>query len=185
MYSNVIVASRDVLVSQENNFNTFYNISAEVTPEIKSIADRLKHDSINENDDVYVVQNLLDYVTNIPYKEHNFMARKPLETVKKNYGDCDDKSNLISSLLNSLGYENYIVLVPKHAFVIVNINRDLDNQLRDKKSFHINNKNFYILETTAKDSKIGFDFEYNLVDIEAIVDPLNKETLDISNLKYY
>jgi hypothetical protein len=184
MYSNIDIASKKVLVDQENNINIFYNISAQTTPEIQTLAQRLKNESINANDDVYVVQNLLDYVTNIPYKVHHFRARKPLETIQRNYGDCDDKSNLMSSLLNSLGFENYIVLVPEHAFVIVNIPRDFENQLLGKKSFYLNNKNFYILETTAQNSKIGFNFKYHLFDIDAIVDPINKKTLDISNLEY-
>jgi len=178
VYMNIIVASKQVVTN-----NHLYNISAEVSPEIKAIAQVLKSKSLHKNYDDYIIQSLLDYVTNIPYKENTSKARKPIETINRNYGDCDDKSNLMSSLLTSLGYENYIVLVPNHAFVIVYIKKKSTN-LKKKKSLIFNQKEFYILETTSKNSKIGFEIEYELQDIEALVDPVNKLILHIDHIDY-
>ncbi|MCK4442440.1 MAG: transglutaminase domain-containing protein, partial [Sulfurovaceae bacterium] len=67
------------------------------------------------------VQSILDYVTNIPYKVNNFQAHSPQETIQKNFGDCDDKSNLLISMLHELNLESYFVLVPHHIFVIVRL----------------------------------------------------------------
>ncbi|MCK4440839.1 MAG: hypothetical protein KAU90_02455, partial [Sulfurovaceae bacterium] len=48
------------------------------------------------------VQSILDYVTNIPYKVNNFQANSPQDTIRRNFGDCDDKSNLLISMLHEL-----------------------------------------------------------------------------------
>ena len=93
------------------------------------------------------VQSMLDFVTAIPYKINESIARSSKQVVEQNFGDCDDKSNLLISMLKVRGYEAYFVLVPKHIFVIVN----LENQ-GNKKALYVNDKKFYILESTAKDS---------------------------------
>ncbi len=95
---------------------------------------------------------MLDLVTNIPYKINNSVARSGENVIKQNFGDCDDKSNLLISLLHARSYEAYFVLVPKHIFVVVHLNLILPN----KKALYINKRPFYILESTAKNSKIGF-----------------------------
>jgi len=125
------------------------------------------------------VQSMLDFVTAIPYKINESIARSAKQVVEQNFGDCDDKSNLLISMLKVRGYEAYFVLVPKHIFVIVN----LENQ-GNKKALYINDKKFYILESTAKDSKIGFPLKYSLEEIEGIVDPFVNKKLVVNKLEY-
>ena len=125
------------------------------------------------------VQSMLDFVTAIPYKINESIARNSKQVVEQNFGDCDDKSNLLISMLKVQGYEAYFVLVPKHIFVIVN----LENQI-NKKALYINDKKFYILESTAKDSKIGFPLKYSFEEINVIVDPFKNKKLLISSLEY-
>ncbi|WP_152017806.1 hypothetical protein [Aliarcobacter butzleri] len=126
------------------------------------------------------VQNLLDFVTTIPYKINESIAKSPKQVVEQNFGDCDDKSNLLISLLKVLGYEVYFVLVPEHIFVIIN----LDNLNISKEALYINDKKFYILETTATLSKIGFPLKYKLSDIEAVIEPFKNKKILINNLEY-
>lgn len=125
------------------------------------------------------VQTLLDFVTQIPYKINESVARNPKKVVEQNFGDCDDKSNLLISLLKAKNFEAYFVLVPKHIFVLVKLDEDLN-----KKALYINNERFYILESTAKDSKIGFDLKYKLEEIEAIINPFINKKLKIKTLEY-
>ena len=125
------------------------------------------------------VQSMLDFVTAIPYKINESIARNSKQVVEQNFGDCDDKSNLLISMLKVRGYEAYFVLVPKHIFVIVN----LENQ-GNKKALYVNDKKFYILESTAKDSKIGFPLKYTLEEIEAIIDPFVNKKLLVKTLNY-
>ena len=125
------------------------------------------------------VQSMLDFVTSIPYKINESIARSSKQVVEQNFGDCDDKSNLLISMLKVRGYEAYFVLVPKHIFVIVN----LENQI-NKKALYVNDKKFYILESTAKDSKIGFPLKHTLEEIEAIIDPFVNKKLLVKTLNY-
>uniref|UniRef100_UPI004047CE51 hypothetical protein n=1 Tax=Aliarcobacter sp. TaxID=2321116 RepID=UPI004047CE51 len=126
------------------------------------------------------VQSMLDFVTAIPYKINESVARSSKQVVTQNFGDCDDKSNLLISLLKVRGYEAYFVLVPKHIFVIVN----MEGKLKDKRALYVNDKPFYILESTATGSKIGFPLKYKFEEINAIVDPFVNKKLVVNSLEY-
>ncbi len=127
------------------------------------------------------VQKILDYVTNIPYKINNFKSHSPQKTIQNNFGDCDDKSNLLISMLHAVGIDAYFVLVPKHIFVIVSLS---DKELSNVKGIWINEKKYFILESTAKDSTIGFPLHYKLSDIEAIVEPFGNQKIKYAKLFY-
>ena len=126
------------------------------------------------------VQSMLDFVTAIPYKINESIARSAKQVVTQNFGDCDDKSNLLISLLKVKGYEAYLVLVPKHIFVVVN----MQNIKLNTKALYINDKPFYILESTATASKIGFPLKYKFDEIDAIVDPFLNKKLVVRSLDY-
>jgi hypothetical protein len=126
------------------------------------------------------VQSILDFVTAIPYKINESVARSSKQVVTQNFGDCDDKSNLLISMLKVRGYEAYFVLVPKHIFVIIN----LEDIKLNKKALYVNDKAFYILESTATGSKIGFNLKYKFDEISAIVDPFVNKKLIVKNLEY-
>ncbi len=131
-------------------------------------------------DELCEVQSMLDFVTRIPYKVNKSVARSPKHVVEQNFGDCDDKSNLLISLLKTKGYEAYFVFVPKHVFVIVKLKEKLAN----KKALYVNGQAFYKLETTATNSRIGFPLKYKLEEIEAIIDPFRNKKLVIKSLEY-
>ena len=131
-------------------------------------------------DRVCEVQKILDFVTNIPYKINESIAKSPKNVVEQNFGDCDDKSNLLISLLRQKDYEAYFVLVPEHIFVIINL-EDYD---LNRPALYVNNKKFYILESTAKDSKIGFPLKYKISEIEAIIDPFINKKIVKKELEY-
>lgn len=125
------------------------------------------------------VQAMLDFTTAIPYKINESIARSGKQVVEQNFGDCDDKSNLLISMLKVRGYEAYFVLVPEHIFVIVDLEK-----LPNKKALYVNDKRFYILESTATNSKIGFPLKYKLDEINAIIDPFVNKKLVVNKLEY-
>ena len=131
------------------------------------------------NDKTCEVQAMLDFVTAIPYKINESVARSSKQVVTQNFGDCDDKSNLLISLLKAKGYEAYFVLVPEHIFVIVSLPTKLNTN-----ALYVNDKRFYILESTAKGSKIGFPLRYKMDEIKAIIDPFSNKKLVINKLEY-
>ena len=154
---------------------TYIN-TVSTAPYIKKLASKLTK---NCNSDLCSIQNILYFVTNIPYKINNFQAHTPKETVQKNFGDCDDKSNLLISLLHEKNIESYFVLVPHHIFVIVHVNEELY-----QKGLYINGKKYYILESTAKNSPIGFPLQYKLNQIKDIIEPFENRKLEIKQLEW-
>jgi len=142
----------------------------------KDLADRLSKGCKTQ---VCEVQSLLDLVTSIPYRVNKSVARSGKNVIEQNYGDCDDKSNLLISLLHSKAYEAYFVVVPKHIFVIVHLDEKIN-----KKALYINGKRYYILEGTAKNSTIGFPLKYKFSEIKAIIDPFINKKLVIESLEY-
>lgn len=133
-----------------------------------------------QNNEICEVQSMLDFVTKIPYKVNEGIARSSKHVVDQNFGDCDDKSNLLISMLKMKGYEAYFVLVPKHIFVIVN----LKEKISTKKALYVDGKRFYKLESTATLSKIGFPLKYKFDEIEAIIDPFKNKQLVLDTLEY-
>jgi hypothetical protein len=51
-------------------------------------------------------------------------------------------------------------------------------------ALYVNDKRFYILESTAKGSKIGFPLRYKIDEIKAIIDPFANKKLVVKNLEY-
>ena len=175
-----IVAKAAIIVDkrQIGTDDGIYTNCVTTAPYIKQKAAELVSDC---KDELCEVQQLLDYVTAIPYKINRFTAFKPKQTIANNYGDCDDKSNLLISLLHGLGKEAYLVLVPEHIFVITPLE---DKRLASKKGIWIDGKKYYILESTATGSRVGYPLRYRLSEIETIFDPFTNEKLDIKQLFY-
>ncbi|MCK5855101.1 MAG: hypothetical protein KAG56_07760 [Sulfurovaceae bacterium] len=158
---------------------TYINSTTDNDPYIEKLAHDL---TSNCQNDLCRVQNILDYVTNIPYKINHINANSPQETIQKNFGDCDDKSNLLISLLHELNLESYFVLVPKHIFVIVALDEVHLNHFT--KGLYLDGKKFYILESTAKGSSIGFPFRYQISDIHEIIEPFENRKIDVETIEW-
>lgn len=148
-------------------------------PYIQNLAHSLTKDCHN---DFCRVQKILDYITHIPYKINNFQAHSPQQTIQKNFGDCDDKSNLLISLLHELTIESYFVLVPEHIFVIVSLEDTPFGHFT--KGLYLNGKKYYILESTATNSKLGFPLRYKLNEIKAIIEPFENKKIEIKKLEW-
>ncbi len=127
------------------------------------------------------VQHILDFVTAIPYHSEYFQANKPSKTIELNQGDCDDKSNLLISLLHSIGIDGYFVLVPEHIFVIVPL---ADERLSGTKALYLDGQPYYVLESTAKGSPVGFPLRYRISQIDMILDPFSNKKVQYTNIEY-
>ena len=127
------------------------------------------------------VQKLLDFASNIPYKTSTFQHKSAQKTIQENFGDCDDKSNLLISMLHALDIEAYFVLVPKHIFVIVPLK---DSRLAKRKGLWVNGRKHYILESTAKDSGVGYALKYKIDEIDVIIEPFRNEKIELESFEY-
>jgi len=168
-------------ISSKTQISTGEGIYSNKVSTSKEIASKAQELSKNCKSELCEVQSILDYVTHIPYKINHFRANSPQSTIQNNFGDCDDKSNLLISMLHSLKKEAYFVLVPKHIFVITPIQ---DKRLQKKKGLFIDGKKYFILESTAKGSQVGFPLRYQLNEISAIVEPFSNEKVYYKTLEY-
>jgi len=164
--------------TQVGTSDGIYTSYISTSEEIKQKAFNLTKNCV---DKVCKVQSLLDFTSNIPYQTNTFQQKSPQKTIQENFGDCDDKSNLLISMLHALGIEAYFVLVPKHIFVIVPLE---DKRLSHIKGLWINGRKYYILESTAKDSEIGFPLHYRLDEISVVIEPFSNKKIDIETVKY-
>jgi len=84
-------------------------------------------------------------------------------------------------MLHALNIEAYFVLVPQHIFVIVKLK---DSRLAKRRGLWVNEEKYYILESTAKNSKVGYPLRYRLNQIDAIVNPFKNKKIDIDKLEF-
>lgn len=82
-----------------------------------------------------------------PFDEY---PRYPIETLVDNGGDCEDTSILLASILNSMGYEVILILLPEHCAVGVKGEGNIYGIYWE----YAGEKYFYI-ETTASGWAIG------------------------------
>ena len=164
--------------TQVGTSNGIYTSYVNTSEEIQAKAHELTQHC---SDALCEVQSLLDFVTHIPYHTTTFQRYSAQKTIQQNFGDCDDKSNLLISMLHTLDKEAYFVLVPKHIFIIVTLN---DHRLNRKKGLWVNGKKYYILESTAKGSKVGYPLQYKVEDVDVIVEPFSNEKISIEKLEW-
>lgn len=177
----IYISVKAFAIVQKTQISTsegIYTNRVTTSKEIKSKAFELTKKCQSE---LCKVQSVLDYVTHIPYKINHFQTHSPQRTIQLGFGDCDDKSNLLISMLHALKMEAYFVLVPKHIFVITPI---ADKRLAQKKGLWVNGKKYYVLESTAKRSKVGYPLGYSVDKIEAIVEPFSNEKIQVEKLEY-
>lgn len=190
-YISIVVSIVSVVVIVGMIYNSFFIVKNQfIDIDGSTYVNQVKTDEYTKNlakkltkdcqTRVCEVQSMLDLVTEIPYKINESVARSGKNVIEQNFGDCDDKSNLLISLLHAKGYEAYFVLVPEHIFVVVNIGLILPN----KKALYINGRPFYKLEGTAKGSSIGFPLKYKFEEIKAFIDPFKNKKLVIDSLEY-
>lgn len=190
-YISIVVSIVSVVVIVGMIYNSFFIVKNQfIDIDGSTYVNQVKTDEYTKNlakkltkdcqTRVCEVQSMLDLVTEIPYKINESVARSGKNVIEQNFGDCDDKSNLLISLLHAKGYEAYFVLVPEHIFVVVNIGLILPN----KKALYINGRPFYKLEGTAKGSSIGFPLKYKFEEIKAFIDPFKNKKLVVESLEY-
>ena len=171
-------ASRIVQKRQISTDDGIYSNRVSLSDDIKTKAYQLTKGC---ETDLCKTQRLLDSVTTIPYITNLFQSHSPSRTLELKEGDCDDKSNLLISMLYALDKEAYFVLVPKHIFVITPIE---DKRLGETKGLWLDGKKYLILENTAKGSAVGFPLHYKLDEINVIVNPFTNEKHSFKQIEW-
>lgn len=120
----------------------------------------ISQDSICEISSIFsFVANEIKYMSD-PARADRFSH--PLETLKLRIGDCDCKSILLASLLETIGHVTELVVIPGHVFVQVQI-ENTDLVKLPPNAYHIqrNGKLWVPLESTASGTYIGWMSQNN------------------------
>lgn len=113
------------------------------------------------SDFICEISTIFNFVTSqIKYmkdpKREDYFSN-PLETLKLKIGDCDCKSILLATLLESIGHETQVVLIPGHAFVRVSIKEEDKDKLPQDAYYIEDGDNVWVpLESTAVGAYIGW-----------------------------
>ena len=135
-------------------------------PYVLDLANQLKKVSEEQNNDtvLYVIR----FVQDIPYETDMNVGfdeypKYPTETLFEGRGDCEDKSYLLYSLLEVLGYDVGIILLPGHAVVGIVCDKC---EGKDRFFKQDNGKKYFIVETTTR-ATVGYlspQFENEIID---------------------
>ena len=147
---------RDSYISLVQSIESFCNASS-----VHFMAQTVAGVCSNENDKEEVANALLNLVQDkgnftpsIHYiSEEDDMPKYPIETICEGGGDCEDKSILFVSLLESLGYDSILIVVPGHCFAGVHL--DETPTWGDGWYLEYNGKNYYTCETTMEGWRVG------------------------------
>ncbi|MFX1496890.1 MAG: hypothetical protein ACFFBH_05160 [Promethearchaeota archaeon] len=135
-------------------------------PEILKIAQEVKSQCTNQNDEEEVVNALLSFTQGIDYKSDLIdRAQYPLETLI-NKGDCEDLSIFFGSLVESLGYEAVIICVlifdgewVGHAVVGIDLDFTPTHHASYPPSYYLDaaedDNQYWVCETTAQGWMVG------------------------------
>ena len=132
----------------------------EIAQILRDLAKEKDFDNLTE------INFIMRFVQSLKYSEDNLTEcvgeypRYPIETLVEQTGDCEDSSALLISLLESLGYETAMILIPEawddygHAAVGVNVTgaQGIYYILNEGKENEIG---YYYAETTAQGWKLG------------------------------
>ncbi len=108
----------------------------------------------NLKTDVEKINFIASFVQGIDYQKDDSenesyeYPRYPLETLKDQRGDCEDKAILAAALLETLGYNVSLLRLPQHMAVGVHLNDTIPMY-----TYYINQ--YYFLETTTLHMALG------------------------------
>ncbi|MDD5142385.1 transglutaminase-like domain-containing protein [Methanoregula sp.] len=99
--------------------------------------------------------NLIAFIQSLPYSKdyistgYDEYPRYPIETLVDGTGDCEDTAILTAALLKEMGYDVVLVSPPRHMAVGITCDGCKGSP------FVYNHKNYYYLETTGNNWKVG------------------------------
>ena len=151
--------SKNVVADIIETYCTIYDYN------IYCIADDIKDNCIDPNDEEDVINALLsfcqdkgDSYRNIEYGNDGTddFSKYPIETLVEGNGDCEDKSILFGSLVESLGYDAAIFVTTNHVYVGVHLDFVPIYNIQSSVWYvEIYGKRYYTCETTMGGWRIG------------------------------
>lgn len=105
-------------------------------------------------DDFCKIQKYYDYVKRIPYeKGTQGKDKNAIEVMEEWKGDCDERSDLLASMMLANGYKAILLYTKDHALTALNIPNYESNDNRAYIQYQ--ERKYYIAETTNQSGQIG------------------------------
>lgn len=130
------------------------------------------------------VKRIMNFIEKIPYEAGEGQAKKPIEVINENKGDCDEKTYLFATLAIESKLKPILIYAKKdeiyHAFIGI----ELKEKKEGKKTYlKIGNKKYYYLETTWRERDIGTFNGYEKENIIGVYDEVNKKKISLNNVE--
>lgn len=133
-----------------------------------------------------ITGNVISFVQSIHYTSdyestgQEEYPRYPVETLTDKTGDCEDTVILAAAILNELGYDPILVLVPQHMVLGI---RDTGNY--SGQFYEYNGEKYYYVETTSFGHQVGVvpeSVDPTLIEIYPLVQ-IPKMSASVSSVK--
>lgn len=109
---------------------------------------------MNCQNDFCKIQKYYDYVKQIPYeKGTQGKDKNAIEVMEEWKGDCDERSDLLASMMLANGYKTLLLYTKNHTFTALNIPNYESNENRSYVQYE--GRKYYIAETTDPNGQIG------------------------------
>jgi len=151
-----------------------YSLADEDQETLQDVALKIKNSGDGQGYSEYDnAMNMLTFVQSLPYANDidstglSEYPRYPIETLKDGRGDCEDKTILAAALLQRMGMDVVILMLPDHSAVGINVAG------AGGVSYEYDGKRYYYCETTAGNWEIG-DQPEELRGLTARVVPLER-----------
>ncbi|MDD3596742.1 transglutaminase domain-containing protein [Sulfuricurvum sp.] len=100
------------------------------------------------------IQKYYDYVKRIPYEKGTIgQDKNAIEVVQEWKGDCDERSDLLASMMLANGYKIILLYTKDHTLTALNIPNYDSNENRAYIQYQ--GKKYYVAETTNPNGQIG------------------------------
>lgn len=152
------------------------------TGKLKNLAKAITEDCKEE--ELCKVKRIMTFIEKIPYIAGERLAKKPIEVINTNSGDCDEKTYLFATLAIESKLKPILIYAQKdniyHAFIGIQIKEDTEEKMT---YLEINDKKYYYLETTWNEKYIGKFNGYEKNDIVGIYDEINNQKIALNQVK--
>lgn len=151
---------------------------------VKELADYFKEYGRHLNHtEEQITANVISFVQSINYttdfetKGVEDYPRYPIETLAEGTGDCEDTVILAAAILEELGYDSVLILLPEHMALGI---RDTGNY--SGQYYEYDGQRYYYVETTSYGHNVGFvpeEINPKLIEIFPMV---QKPKISVSSL---
>lgn len=165
-----------------------YNINSAATIDETDNSGKLKNlaKAITEGcqeEELCKVKRIMTFIEKIPYIAGERLAKKPIEVINTNSGDCDEKTYLFATLAIESKLKPILIYAQKdkiyHAFIGIEIKEETDKKMTYLK---IDDKKYYYLETTWNENDVGKFNGYEKDDIIGVYDEVNNKKIPLNKI---